>query len=51
MRTFTCTPLLELPHQPAERDGNNTDDNRSQAEGDIDSIVRGYVSRMSRGHG
>ena len=43
MRAFTFTPLLELPHQPTERDSHDTDDNRSQAEGNVDSIIRGYV--------
>ena len=40
MRTFTFTPFLELPHQPTESNGHYTDDNRSQAEDDVNSIIR-----------
>jgi hypothetical protein len=49
-RAFTLTLLLELPHQPAERDGHNADDYRNQAKCNIDRIIGGYISRMQSGH-
>lgn len=49
-QAFTFTSLLELPHQPAERDGHDTNEYRSQAKDNIDGVVRGYVSRIQYGH-
>lgn len=43
---LTSTFLFQLPHQPTEHDSHDTDENRSQTEGYIDSVVRGHVARL-----